>query len=213
MAEQTVRYDCSQQADRRQPAHAAGSTRQRATSRTRRGGEPAVRRRDLRHSHDDLHAAPGRYLATGGRGALRPATARMPGGHAADRRSHPGSELAHDLFPAMREFALPHVPSLAQLRRELLAARMIPFWFDDLPDASIATLCPFPEAMLDQELRRQNSFFGRLERKHARQIETGLTTLRSWLGSGRRPEQERVQARSRLGDGSVIAWQAALKAQ
>jgi SAM-dependent methyltransferase len=115
---------------------------------------------------------------------------------------------AYDLFPAMREFALPHVPSLAELRRELPSARVIPFWFDDLSDASIAALCAFPEAMLDADLRRQNSFFGRLQRDHPRQLETGLNTLRLWLDSGRRPEQERAEARSRLGDGCVIAWQA-----
>ncbi|MGH3401585.1 MAG: methyltransferase domain-containing protein [Streptosporangiaceae bacterium] len=117
----------------------------------------------------------------------------------------------YDLFPAMREFALPHAPSLAQLRRELPGARVIPFWFDDLSDASIAALCAFPEAMLDPELRRQNSFFGRLEREHPRQLEAGLTTLRSWLGSGRRPEQERADARNRLGDSCVIASQATPK--
>lgn len=115
---------------------------------------------------------------------------------------------AFDLFPAMREFALPHRPSLDQLRRELPGATVTPFWFDDLSDASIGALCAFPEAMLDPDLRRQTSFFGRLERDHPRHLETGLVTLSSWLASGRRPEQERAEARRRLGDGSVIAWQA-----
>lgn len=67
----------------------------------------------------------------------------------------------------------------------------------------------FPEAMLDADLRRQTSFFGRLEREHPGQLEAGLATLRSWLDSGRRPGKERAQARRRLGDGSVIAWRAA----
>ena len=115
---------------------------------------------------------------------------------------------AYDLFPAMRELALPHRPSLAQLHRELPGSTVIPVWFDDLSDASIATLCAFPEAMLDPGLRRQTSFFGRLERDHPSQLQAGLTPLRSWLGSGRRPEQERAEARGRLGDASVIAWQA-----
>lgn len=115
---------------------------------------------------------------------------------------------AYDLFPAMRDFALPHRPSLAQLRRELPGATVTPVWFDDLSDASIAALCAFPEAMLDPHLRRQTSFFGRLERDHPRQLQAGLVTLRSWLDSGRHPGQERAEARSRLGDASVIAWQA-----
>lgn len=108
----------------------------------------------------------------------------------------------------MRKFALPHRPSLAELRRDLPGARVIPFQFNDLSGASIAALCAFPEAMLDAELRRQNSFFGRLEREHLGQLETGLTTLRSWLDSGQHPEQEHAEARGRLGDGTVIAWQA-----
>lgn len=120
---------------------------------------------------------------------------------------------AYDLFPAMRELALPHRPSLAQLHRELPGATVTSVWFDDLSDASIAALCAFPEAMLDPGLRRQTSFFGRLERDHPGQLQAGLTTLRSWLGSGRRPEQERAQARSRLGDASVIAWQATPRTQ
>jgi SAM-dependent methyltransferase len=115
---------------------------------------------------------------------------------------------AYDLFPAMRELALPHRPSLAQLRRELPGATVTPVWFEDLSDASIGALCAFPEAVLDPVLRRQTSFFGRLEREHPGQLQAGLTTLRSWLASGRRPEQERAAARSRLGDASVIAWQA-----
>jgi hypothetical protein len=117
----------------------------------------------------------------------------------------------YDLFPAMR--ALPHRLSLAQFRRKLPGARVIPFLFDDLSDASIGALCAFPEAMLDPDLRRQTSFFSRLEREHPGQLATGLTTLSSWLGSGRRPGQERAEARSHLGDGSVIAWQATPWAQ
>lgn len=80
-------------------------------------------------------------------------------------------------------------------------------------DASIAAMCAFPEAMLNPDLRRQTSFFDRLESEHPRQLQAGLTTLTSWLGSGRRPEQERAEARKRLGDGSVIAWQATPRTQ
>jgi hypothetical protein len=40
----------------------------------------------------------------------------------------------------------------------------------------------------------------------------GLTPFSSWLGSGRRPGQERAQARGRMGDGSVIPWRATPRA-
>ncbi|MHB1525233.1 MAG: class I SAM-dependent methyltransferase [Candidatus Dormibacteria bacterium] len=113
---------------------------------------------------------------------------------------------AFDLFPSMRAQALPHRPSLEQLREQAPGTTVVPFWFDDLSDASIGALCAFPEAMLDPARRRQTSFFERLEREHPEELEPGLHTLRGWLGSGRSPRAERAAARQRLGDGSVIKW-------
>jgi DNA-binding transcriptional MerR regulator len=116
---------------------------------------------------------------------------------------------AYDLFPSMREFALARRPSLAQMLEQLPGATVSRLWFSDLSDASIGALCAHPEAMLDPELRRQTSFFERLERDHPDELQAGLNTLRGWLCQGRRPERERASARSRLGDALVLAWQKA----
>jgi SAM-dependent methyltransferase len=113
---------------------------------------------------------------------------------------------AYDLFPSMREHALPHRPSLAQMLEQLPGASVTPVWFSDLVDASIGALCAHPEAMLEPERRRQTSFFERLERDHPDELERGVATLRGWLEQGRRPERERAEARQRLGDAIVIGW-------
>ncbi|MFT3864460.1 MAG: methyltransferase domain-containing protein [Solirubrobacterales bacterium] len=113
---------------------------------------------------------------------------------------------AYDLFPSMREFALPHRPTLAEMLAELPGATVTPIWFMDLSDASIGALCAHPEAMLDPAIRRQTSFFERLAEEHPDELERGLETLRRRLAEGRRPEEERAAARRRLGDASVIAW-------
>ncbi len=39
---------------------------------------------------------------------------------------------AYDLFPSMREFALPHRPALAQMLAELPGANVTPIWLTDL---------------------------------------------------------------------------------
>jgi hypothetical protein len=95
---------------------------------------------------------------------------------------------------------------LEQLQAQLPGCTTIPIWFSDLSDASIGALCAHPEAMLDEARRRQTSFFERLERDNPDELRAGLQTLETWLSSGYRPEQDRDEARQRLGDSSVIAW-------
>lgn len=115
---------------------------------------------------------------------------------------------AYDLFPTMREFALPSRPTVAEMLKELPGATVTPLWFSDLGDASIGALCAHPEAMLNPQRRRQTSFFERMERDHPEELAAGLSCLRSRLSEGRRPEQERAEARQRLGDAVVIGWTA-----
>jgi len=114
---------------------------------------------------------------------------------------------AFDLFPSMRTLSLRHRPSIQELCDEAAGSDVIPFWLDDLADASIGALCNFPDAILDPSQRRQTSFFERLERDHVEELDAGLRTLNSWLAAGRHPEAERAAARRELGDGCVIAWQ------
>ena len=83
-----------------------------------------------------------------------------------------------------------------------------PMWFDDLDDASIGALCAHPPAVLDERLRRQTSFFDRLERDNPAELAVGLEDLRMMLHAGQDPRAGREAARAQLGDASVLSWQA-----
>jgi len=142
--------------------------------------------------------------------------------HEAERVLRPGGRLAvmvltaehlrevtwaYDLFPSMREFALPHRPTQPELIAELPGATASPLWFDDVSDGLIGALCAHPESILDADRRRQTSFFERLARDYPEEHDAGLATLEQWLASGRRPELERAEARARLGDACFLTWQ------
>ncbi|GAA4892902.1 DNA-binding transcriptional MerR regulator [Stackebrandtia albiflava] len=115
---------------------------------------------------------------------------------------------AFDLFPSMRDFAASRRPSVADLTRALPGGRVVPMWFTDLSDASIAALCADPAAVLDERLRRQTSFFERLERDNPAELAEGLATLRRRLSHGESPLDERAEARRRLGDASLLVYRA-----
>jgi SAM-dependent methyltransferase len=113
---------------------------------------------------------------------------------------------AFDLFPSTRDFALARRPRLAALTAHLPGTTAVPIWFADLADASIGALCAFPEAMLDERLRRQTSFFGRLEHDNPAELSTGLDRLREMLSQGEDPRTGRQEARARLGDATILLW-------
>ncbi|HIW61872.1 MAG TPA: methyltransferase domain-containing protein [Candidatus Stackebrandtia excrementipullorum] len=115
---------------------------------------------------------------------------------------------AFDLFPSMREFAHPRRPSIAGLRAALPGGRVQPLWFTDLKDASIAALCAQPHAMLDERLRRQTSFFERLERDNPAELAKGLRSLRDMLDNGDSPLESVEDARRVWGDASLLLWRA-----
>jgi SAM-dependent methyltransferase len=112
---------------------------------------------------------------------------------------------AFDLFPSTRTFALTCRPSLAELTTYLPGTTAGPIWFTDLADASIGALCAFPEAMLDERVRRQTSFFGRLERDNPAELAIGLEQLRDMLDRGEDPRADRQEARARRGDATIVA--------
>lgn len=114
---------------------------------------------------------------------------------------------AFDLFPSARTFALTRRPTLAALTGHLPGTVATPIWFADLADASIGALCAQPEAMLDERLRRQTSFFGRLERDNPAELAQGLARLREMLNRGEDPRAGREAARARLGDATILNWQ------
>ncbi|WP_415647014.1 MerR family transcriptional regulator [Stackebrandtia soli] len=113
---------------------------------------------------------------------------------------------AYDLFPSMRRFAVDRRMSLAELSGALDGAEVVPLWFTDMEDASIAALCAHPTTILDERLRRQTSFFERMERDNPAELAGGLATLRRMLDRGESPLEERSEARSRLGDASLLTW-------
>ena len=113
---------------------------------------------------------------------------------------------AYELFPSMAAFAGRRRPSLADVVAELPGARIEPFWFTDLLDASIGALCAYPEAVLDPRVRRQTSFFERMERDNPAELADGLARLRAQLDRGESPLTARAEARGRLGDATVIGW-------
>lgn len=113
---------------------------------------------------------------------------------------------AFDLFPSMRDFAASRRPSTTDLAAVLPGSRVDPLWFTDLDDASIAALCAVPESMLDERLRRQTSFFERLERDNPAELAEGLRTLRDLLERGESPLERVGRARRRWGDASLLTW-------
>lgn len=115
---------------------------------------------------------------------------------------------AFDLFPSMRDFAASRRPSADDLMSVLPGCEIHPLWFRDLADASIAALCAVPESMLDERLRRQTSFFERMERDNPAELAAGLSRLRAMLDQGRSPLDDRRAARDRWGDVSLLTWRA-----
>ncbi|HVE91161.1 MAG TPA: class I SAM-dependent methyltransferase [Actinomycetota bacterium] len=111
-----------------------------------------------------------------------------------------------DYFPDTREWLAPEHQSIDELVTELRGAQVTPFEFEDLDDGSMAALCRHPHLILDSRRRAQTSYFERLERSDPDALRRGLDELERDLARGRRPQDEVSEARSRLGDGCVIAW-------
>jgi SAM-dependent methyltransferase len=111
-------------------------------------------------------------------------------------------------FPSMGASALARRPSIAELLGELPGGQALPLEITDLEDGSIAALCRFPERILDPAWRHQTTFFEQLARTHPEELDQGLRRLHQELESGRRPDLELSEARSRLGDAIVLGWRA-----
>lgn len=103
-----------------------------------------------------------------------------------------------DYFPITRPWMAETHPPLASIMDELPGATRLEIRFNDLTDASLAALASHPRLILDPQWRRQTSYFERLERDHASELEEGLARLLDDLDAGRGPE--------RPGRGSVIVW-------
>lgn len=111
-----------------------------------------------------------------------------------------------EYFPSTRAWMTEQHPPLAELRAPLPGARVIPLFYEDLEDGSLAALHRRPALLLDPDTRRQTSFWERLEAQHPDELAAGLARLERDLGGGRRPDVERDEARARHGDAVVLAW-------
>lgn len=109
-------------------------------------------------------------------------------------------------FPTGHERLEEEHQSVAEIVAELPGARVIPFEFTDLEDASTAALCRHPHLLLDRDWRAQTSFFERLAQDDPAELAAGLARLERDLAAGRRPDLEVEALRRRYGDGTVIGW-------
>ncbi|MDP9385474.1 MAG: class I SAM-dependent methyltransferase, partial [Actinomycetota bacterium] len=95
-----------------------------------------------------------------------------------------------EYFPSTRPWMLEQHPPAAELLAALPGAGLIPLCFEDVVDLSVGALQRRPELVLDEELRRQTSFFERLGDDAPEELRTGLERLRADLRAGRRPERD-----------------------
>lgn len=111
-----------------------------------------------------------------------------------------------DYFPS----TLAHFADGHQTRDELLdalpGAEVALVEYHDIVDGSLAALARTPGRVLDQEVRRQTSYFEWAEREQPVETADGLRRLADDLRAGRRPEVRHAAARVEIGDAFVLAW-------
>jgi SAM-dependent methyltransferase len=103
-----------------------------------------------------------------------------------------------DFFPSTRGWMQATHQRLAELLELLPDARRRPVVFGDLQDASLAALASHPEKVLDEDWRRQTSYFERLQREHPEELREGLQRLAQQIEAGSPPD--------RPGRGSMVEW-------
>jgi SAM-dependent methyltransferase len=103
-----------------------------------------------------------------------------------------------DYFPSTRAWILESHPSLAEQLAMLPGSRPLEVVFRDLEDGSLGALAAHPEKLADPSWHRQTSYFERLARDHAQELEAGLARLRSDIEAGCAPTTP--------GRGTVLAW-------
>jgi SAM-dependent methyltransferase len=103
-----------------------------------------------------------------------------------------------DYFPSSRPWMEATHPSRAAILDELPGARMWTFRFQDMDDASLAALSADPERLLRAAERGQTSYFERMRRDHADELQAGLDRLREEISAGRAPR--------RAGTATMLSW-------
>ncbi len=123
-------------------------------------------------------------------------------------REHLSVHWVTRYFPSTSASFVESHQDLGELVAELPGAEVTPLFYEDLVDGSLAAMCRRPEVLLDQDVRRQTSFFERAERDHPGELAVGLEHLRADLDAGGRPQDDRAELRRRLGDAVLIRWTA-----
>jgi SAM-dependent methyltransferase len=103
-----------------------------------------------------------------------------------------------DYFPSSRSWVEATHPPRAAFTASLPGARLIPFEFTDMQDASLAALSADPERVLEAANRGDTSYFERMQRDHPAELAAGLERLREDIAAGRAP--------SFAGTATVLSW-------
>jgi SAM-dependent methyltransferase len=103
-----------------------------------------------------------------------------------------------DYFPSSRAWMEATHPPRAAFLEELPGARLLPFRFDDLEDASLAALSGDPERVVTAAQRGDTSYFERMRRDHPDELEAGLARLQKDVEAGSAPRQ--------AGTATVLSW-------
>jgi demethylmenaquinone methyltransferase/2-methoxy-6-polyprenyl-1,4-benzoquinol methylase len=103
-----------------------------------------------------------------------------------------------DYFPCSRPWMEATHPPRAAFLEALPGARLVPFEFDDMEDASLAALSADPERVLEAAESGATSYFERLQREHPADLRAGVARLRSDIAAGRAPR--------RAGTATVLSW-------
>lgn len=103
-----------------------------------------------------------------------------------------------DYFPSSRGWMKATHPPRAAVVEELPGARLSSFQFEDMEDSSLAALSADPMRLLEAADRGETSYFERMWRDHADELQTGLARLRADIEAGRAPK--------RAGTATVLSW-------
>ena len=103
-----------------------------------------------------------------------------------------------EYFPSSRSWMETTHPPLATILAELPGARLFPFEFEDIEDASLAALAADPERVLEAAERGATSYFERMQRDHPDELRAGIARLREDRAAGHAP--------GRAGTATVLSW-------
>lgn len=94
-----------------------------------------------------------------------------------------------DYFPSSRPWMAATHPPRAAILEQLPGARLVPFEFTDVQDASLAALSADPQQVLNAAQRGETSYFERMRRDHPHELQAGLERLRRDILAGHAPRR------------------------